>query len=98
MRSARETQMGALDKKIALVTGAGQGVGRGIALAMAKAGASVCVAGRTESKINTVCGEIEAAGGKAAPILCDVANLEDIKRTVAASAKTYGGLDILVNN
>ncbi|MDX2274553.1 MAG: SDR family oxidoreductase [Hyphomonadaceae bacterium] len=90
--------MGVLSNKVALVTGAGQGVGRGIALAMAKAGAAVCVSGRTEAKLHTVCGEIEAAGGKAAPIPCDVSDLAAIKRAVEQSAQAFGGLDILVNN
>jgi NAD(P)-dependent dehydrogenase (short-subunit alcohol dehydrogenase family) len=90
--------MGVLDKKIALVTGAGQGVGRGIALAMAKAGASIAVTGRTESKLHAVCGEIEAAGAKATPIVCDVSDLASIKHTVAETVSAFGGIDILVNN
>ena len=90
--------MGMLDKKAALVTGAGQGVGRGIALAFAKAGASVIVCGRTESKLHAVCGEIEAAGAKAAAMVCDVSDPEAIKRTVTEAARIFGGLDILVNN
>lgn len=90
--------MSMLAGKVALVTGAGQGVGRGIALALAKAGASVLVSGRTEAKLTAVCAEIEAAGAKAAPITCDVADLEAIKRTVEEAVAKFGGLDILVNN
>jgi len=90
--------MGVLDGKIALVTGAGQGVGRGIALALAKEGASIAVTGRTKSKLDTVCKEIEAAGGKAEPIACDVTKLEDVNAAVEQTVKTFGGLDILVNN
>jgi NAD(P)-dependent dehydrogenase (short-subunit alcohol dehydrogenase family) len=90
--------MSVLAGKIAMVTGAGQGVGRGIALALAKAGASLLVVGRTEMKLLAVCAEIEAAGARAAPLLCDVSDTEAIKRTVEAAAVKFGGLDILVNN
>jgi len=90
--------MGFLDGKVALITGAGQGVGRGIALAMAKEGAAIAVAGRTESKIRDVVGEIKAVGGRAMAILCDVKVAGDVTRTVADTVKAFGGIDILVNN
>lgn len=90
--------MGVLNGRIALVTGAGQGVGRGIALALARAGAAVAVTGRTESKIVDTCRQIEEAGGKAHPIVCDVKDPADVERTVNAAVGTFGGLDILVNN
>ncbi len=87
-----------LEGKCAIITGAGQGVGRGIALALAKAGADVAVTGRTEAKLLDVCGEIEAAGGRAVPLTCDVSSLEQIKATVEKAAAALGGLDIVVNN
>jgi len=90
--------MGALDKQVALVTGAGQGVGRGIAIALAKEGAAVAITGKTQSKLDAVCAEIKAFGGKAIPILCNVRDLADIERTVEDTVKALGGLDILVNN
>ena len=90
--------MSLLAGKIAMVTGAGQGVGRGIALALAKAGASVLVVGRTEAKLLAVCAEIESVGARAAPLLCDVSDLEAVGQTVNAAAAKFGGLDILVNN
>jgi NAD(P)-dependent dehydrogenase (short-subunit alcohol dehydrogenase family) len=90
--------MGVLSGKVGLVTGAGQGVGRGIALAMAKEGCAVSITGKTASKLDAVCKEIAAAGGKAIPISCNVRDLADIKRTVAETVKQLGGLDILVNN
>jgi NAD(P)-dependent dehydrogenase (short-subunit alcohol dehydrogenase family) len=80
------------------VTGAGQGVGRGIALALAKAGATVAVTGRTLSKVEAVANEIEAAGGHAVALACDVAKREDIRNTVETTVARLGGLDILVNN
>jgi NAD(P)-dependent dehydrogenase (short-subunit alcohol dehydrogenase family) len=90
--------MGVLSGKVGLVTGAGQGVGRGIALAMAKEGCAVAITGKTASKLDSVCEEIAAAGGKAIPIACNVRELADIERTVAETVKQLGGLDILVNN
>lgn len=90
--------MSLLGDRIALVTGAGQGIGRGIALAFAREGACVAVAGRTESKLVETAKMIEAAGGRALPILCDVSRAEDITRTVESTVAAFGGVDILVNN
>jgi NAD(P)-dependent dehydrogenase (short-subunit alcohol dehydrogenase family) len=90
--------MGTLDGKIAIVTGAGQGVGEGIALALAKEGASLVVAGRTASKVERTARAIEALGGKALAIGCDVRKPEDIADTIAATLKAFGGIDILINN
>ena len=87
-----------LHDKTAIVTGAGQGIGRGIALAFAKEGATVAVAGRTESKLVETVKMIEEAGGRALAILCDVSRAEDITHTVERTAAAFGGIDILVNN
>lgn len=87
-----------LSGKAALVTGAGQGVGQGIAAALAKAGASVAVAGRTLAKVEAVAREIEAAGGRARAIACDVKRTADLERVVSETVATFGGLDIVVNN
>lgn len=65
-----------LEGKVAIITGAGQGVGRGIALAMAKEGASVVLAGRTESKVRQVAEEIRSLGLNALPITCDAGDCE----------------------
>ena len=90
--------MGFLAGKIAIVTGAGQGVGRGIALALAEQGASLMLAGRTLAKVEAVAAEIQAAGGTARAILCDVKQPAQIEATVKATLDAYGGIDILVNN
>lgn len=90
--------MGQLLDKVALVTGAGQGVGQGIARALASAGASVVVAGRTLEKLERTTAEIEALGGKAFAITCDVKSAADLAIIVDAAVDRFGGLDILVNN
>lgn len=90
--------MGVLEGKVAIITGAGQGVGRGIALALSKAGAAVTVTGRTLEKCERTVGEIEAAGGKAQALACDVSVREQAEAVVAETVKAFGGLDILVNN
>jgi NAD(P)-dependent dehydrogenase (short-subunit alcohol dehydrogenase family) len=90
--------MAILQDKVAIVTGAGQGIGRGIALALAREGASVAVAGRTESKLVETVNMIEAVGGRALAVRCDVSLAEDITRSVDLTIATFGGIDILINN
>lgn len=87
-----------LDGKIALVTGAGQGVGQGIALALAAEGARVAVTGRTGSKLDTTCKLIEARGGEALAVVCDVKSAESLAHCVNEVVAHFGGLNILVNN
>jgi 2-hydroxycyclohexanecarboxyl-CoA dehydrogenase len=89
---------GRLDGRVALVTGAGQGIGRGTALALAKEGAAVGLAGRTLSKCEAVAAEIQALGGRALPIACDVSMRAQVDAAVAATVTAFGRLDILVNN
>lgn len=90
--------MGVLDGRVAIVTGAGQGVGRGIAIALADAGAAVVVTGRTEAKCVAVAEEIEAAGGTALALPCDVKDAEQIDLCVSATLDRFGRIDIMVNN
>ena len=90
--------MGSLDGKVAIVTGAGQGVGEGIAFALAKEGATLVVAGRTESKVVRTAKTIREFGGKALAVGCDVCKPADIASTVERTLKEFGGIDILVNN
>ncbi|MBS9376419.1 SDR family NAD(P)-dependent oxidoreductase [Rhodococcus sp. B50] len=92
------SQSGRMAGKVVLVTGAGQGIGRGIALALAREGAAVGLAGRTVAKVESVAGEIEAFGGTALALECDVTERDQIERAVRSTADRFGGLDGLVNN
>lgn len=90
--------MNKLSGKTALITGAGQGVGQGIAFALSAYGANVAVTGRTLSKCEATCEEIERRGGKAIAIACDVKNAESMEQCVQQTVEHFGGLNILVNN
>jgi meso-butanediol dehydrogenase/(S,S)-butanediol dehydrogenase/diacetyl reductase len=73
-------------------------VGQGIAFALAANGASVAVTGRTQSKLDDTCAEIEKRGGKALPLECNVKDLESMAACVEQVVAHFGGLNILVNN
>lgn len=90
--------MGTLDGKVAIITGAGQGVGQGIAFALAEAGATIAVVGRTESKLIDTTNHIRAAGGRAAPVVCDLGDTERLGPMVDHVVELFGGIDILINN
>ena len=90
--------MSGLLGRIALVTGASQGIGRACALELAKAGATVALAARNVEKLESVAGEIAAAGGTAKAFALDVASEESIKACAKAVIAEFGTVHILVNN
>src|SRR3954447_25794819 len=98
--------MGALDGKVAIVTGAGRGIGRGEALALASEGATVVVNdlgtaldGTSEaSPAQQVVDDIAALGGKAVTNADDVSTWDGARHLVESTVEQFGRLDILVNN
>ena len=85
--------------KVAIVTGAGRNIGRAIALHLAAGGAAVVVNARSnQAEADAVVAEIKAAGGKAIAVLADVADPAAVEALAQAALKTFGRIDILVNN
>lgn len=87
-----------LDKKVALVTGAGQGIGRAIALRLANEGADIAIADLNEQKMVAVADEISRLGRKATVFHADVSQREDIFNAIQHTEQKLGGFDIMVNN
>jgi 3-oxoacyl-[acyl-carrier protein] reductase len=87
----------ALADRTVVVTGAGDGVGRGLALACGAAGAHVVVAARRSNGEKTVA-EIEARGGAATWVRCDVTERANVDAAVAMAIARTGGLDVMIHN
>jgi NAD(P)-dependent dehydrogenase (short-subunit alcohol dehydrogenase family) len=90
--------MGRLDGKVALITGSGVGIGACTAKLFAKEGATVMLCARRENTLQKVKQEIEAAGGKAAYVVADLATAEGCTKAVDETVAQFGRIDVLVNN
>lgn len=91
--------------KTLFVSGGSRGIGLAIAVRAARDGANVAIAAKTdqphpklEGTIHTAAAAIEAAGGKALPVVCDIRSEEQVKAAVEATVARFGGIDIVVNN
>jgi citronellol/citronellal dehydrogenase len=96
---------GSLKGKTLFITGASRGIGLAIGLRAARDGANVAIAAKTdtphpklEGTIHTAAAAIEAAGGRALPLLVDVREEESVVSAIERTASTFGGIDIVVNN
>jgi NAD(P)-dependent dehydrogenase (short-subunit alcohol dehydrogenase family) len=87
-----------LDGKTAIVTGGGRGLGQYMAEALAEAGAKVVLCSRKLEACKQVKDGIEAKGGEALALACDVTRPEDVERVVATTEESFGSVDIVVNN
>ncbi|KAB7769024.1 short chain dehydrogenase [Xanthomonas sp. LMG 12462] len=94
-----------LKGKTLLITGASRGIGLAIALRAARDGANVAIAAKSAvpnpklpGTIHTAAAAVEAAGGRALALKCDIREEEQVRAAVAATVEAFGGIDVLVNN
>ncbi len=100
-----EDHVSTLRGKTLFITGASRGIGKAIALRAAKDGANVVIAAKTSEPhpklpgtIYSAAEEIEAAGGKALPLMVDIRHEDQIAAAVEQAVQKFGGIDICVNN
>jgi len=89
---------GKLVGKTALITGASAGIGRASALALAQEGANIVLTARRQERLDELVSAVQKAGGKAVSIIGDATAEETAQKCVDTAIKTFGALDILINN
>ena len=91
--------------KTVLITGASRGIGKAIGIKLAKEGANIIIASKSTEEnpklggtIFSAAAEIEAAGGKALPVQCDIRDEAQVQNAIDKGVERFGGIDILINN
>lgn len=94
-----------LKGKTVFITGASRGIGHAIGLRAAQDGANVVIAAKTETEhpklpgtIHSAAKDMEAAGGKALALVCDIRSEEQVQQAIEKAVQHFGGIDVLVNN
>nr|QMS48087.1 short chain dehydrogenase [uncultured bacterium] len=97
--------MSTLAGRTVFITGASRGIGRAIALRLARDGANVAIAAKSSvanpklpGTIHSVAAEVEATGGRALALKCDIREEAQVRDAVDATVAAFGGIDVLVNN
>ena len=105
MISDSKSAMTGLGGKTLFVSGGSRGIGLAIALRAARDGANVVIAAKTAEPnpklpgtIHSAAAEIEQAGGRALPVVCDIRDESSVRAAVEAAVRHFGGIDILLNN
>ena len=105
MISDSKSAMTGLGGKTLFVSGGSRGIGLAIAVRAARDGANVVIAAKTAEPnpklpgtIHSAAAEIEQAGGRALPVVCDIRDESSVRAAVDAAVRQFGGIDILLNN
>ena len=94
-----------LKDKTLFISGASRGIGHAIAVRAAKDGANIVIAAKTEAEhaklpgtIYSAARDVEEAGGQALAVVCDIRSEEQVAAAIEKAVKTFGGIDICINN
>ena len=87
-----------LEDNVALITGSTKGIGKAIATRMAEQGAKVIISSRNQDACDEVAGEINAQGGQAIAVACNINYKEQLQNLVAKSQEAFGTINTLVCN
>lgn len=87
-----------LTPKTVIITGASSGIGKELAFRFAQKSARLVLAARNKERLNSVVTQCKQFGGEAIAVVADVSQKEACKNIVDETLKTYGGIDILINN
>src|SRR6267142_2398025 len=84
--------------KIVVITGASSGLGEATARRLSAAGAKIVLGARRTKHLDALAGELTGNGGSAIAITTDVTDREQVKALVDAAVRTYGRVDVMINN
>ncbi len=87
-----------IQDKVIVITGASSGLGEAAARHLSAQGATVVLGARRADRIQTIAKELTAKGGKALAVATDVTRYDQVKALVDAAVKTYGRIDVMINN
>jgi len=87
-----------IEGKVVVITGASSGLGEATARHLAARGATIVLAARRADRLNAIAEEIRAAGGKVAVVQTDVTKQADVRNLIESAVRTFGRIDVLVNN
>lgn len=100
-----KTKQMSFQNKTVIITGASRGIGKAIGLRLAKEGANIVIASKSVEEnpklggtIFSAAEEMEAAGGKALAVQCDIRFEDQVQNVVDKTVEKFGGIDILINN
>jgi citronellol/citronellal dehydrogenase len=103
--SEQEASRFGLRGKTIFITGASRGIGKAIALRLAREGANIIIAAKSTTEnpklggtIFSAAGEIEAAGGRAFAVACDIRDEVQIIAAIERGTEAFGGIDVVINN